>query len=149
MTDPNWYLILEEIYEADGRVHIWSEYEDLAENHPLFSETGLTNDELFDAMNYLEDANLIQQGSEGYALTSDGFRAVFERRESETQRGLNRGLVYLTTILALSAIVQTAVGITTSPNAGDALYGLLGLETVVFAGIYLEMWRRGLLDFDD
>ncbi|WP_254279210.1 hypothetical protein [Haloarcula marina] len=150
MSQPNWYIVLNRLYESDGRVQVWEKFDDSGADltDEFWSETKLSSDEILDAMAYLDEAGLIHDGIEGVGLTNDGFKAIYERRDSQTQTGLNRGLVALTTILALGSIVQTAVDISQAQEPSYFIILLLGGETIVFAAIYVEMYRRGLLDFD-
>ncbi|WP_277539940.1 hypothetical protein [Haloarcula laminariae] len=152
MTKPNWYIVLEQFYEADGRVDIWERTDDegrFKPNNEFWSETELNANELSDAVRYLEDAKLIDTGFNGVSLTNDGFKAVYERRSTRTQTGLNRALVALTLILALGTVVQTAIEVASQSEPGYLPILLLAGETLIFGAIYSEMYRRGLLDFDD
>jgi hypothetical protein len=151
MSEPNWYIVLEQFYEADGRVDIWDETtneDEFDSEHEFWSGTDLSSDEIHDAIIYLEEAELLDSGFSGMSLTNDGFKAVYERKNAELQTGLNRGLLALTFVLALGTVVQTAIDLASSSDPSTYSVLLLGGEVVIFAAVYFDLYRRGLLDFE-
>lgn len=157
MAKPDWYIVLEAIYEEDGRVETSDKPESnkvTMPNNDFWEDVELSDIEMVDAISYLLDAGLLDEGLNGIGLTNDGFKIVSQRKEAGTQTQLNRSLVGLTLILAISAFTQTLVSVESVLTPGflsdnnTILALLIGFQASLLILILVAVYRKSLLDFE-
>ena len=108
---------------------------DYDENHPLVKRLKIKAHELMLIMSFLGDQGLIEYDKPDYNwinLTSKGFDVAIKNQEQELARRTNFVIVFLTAIIAFSAVVSLInAGLTWEARIGLIVFSV-GLGFILF-----------------
>lgn len=110
MTEPDWAILLDTMYETSGTlVHRAPEGEDYEYEmyHPLAKDVDLDPDERRRELEYMEEVGLIEEfQDEGWFRPSQlGVQIAHDRQKARRQEKTNAALVILTLALVLVGAV--------------------------------------------
>lgn len=124
MAEPDWAKVLQAMYEDEEQLGYPPEVD---ETHPLVEHTELEMEKVRVGFEVLEKNGWIDEnrfsmniagnkieGEYDLSLTREGFNVAHERDLKKQQNRVNKGLVFLTMILAITAIFEA--GTTLAPS---------------------------------
>lgn len=155
MDEPNWAIVLQALHEGElatgqemgtGKGHTKYQIDDFS-----ISETGLSEGETEDALEYLDNCGLITKyeiHSEEDSrlvggLTEKGFDVAHERELTKSQHETSKRSARLSGLLVLAIIIQTSVSfVSTETDIISAVFG--GLAILALLGwLSLEILQYG------
>jgi DNA-binding transcriptional ArsR family regulator len=167
MSEPEWAQTLAVLYNRVGAVEIPLEEESMHEGHELVESTELSPQEVMETIEYLEKMDLVDTQKIAPAdverdeygdpvayshrklrLRREGFDVAHDREQGLRQEGSSTAVAMLTGVLAVAAIVQSAVAYSTVTGTWDKrIIGVLLLCMIaVFAISWFQLHRAGILN---
>lgn len=138
MSEPNWAQLLQHFYEkGDDLKKYGGIKESLSKgwNHQIIDDTGLSGDEVYKAIVFLENKNLIERDNWGlYYLTQEGFEIAHEREIKKEEQRRNDYIALFTAVLAVVGSLELVMPF---PEKYSKIGGLVGIA--ILGGLLIAL----------
>jgi len=158
--DPDWSILLQTLYE-DERSRFNRNVEtsgSLPRDHILAGETGLGYERTNKAVQYLQDAELLETAAEGkrFKITRKGFDVAHDRRvqdrrdqredrRTKRQHEVNRAIAFLTLGVMGVTVLDSAVRVFLGRNSYILALVIIGVGIAITIAFGIVLYKLGLL----